>query len=178
MLFVSVNVMAVDTTALKGLKKKTEKLDGVEWTRYTSKKTPQKSFKEGTEKFDYDNSMFYLYIIVKEDKQAFLRMYVQLEPSNDWIRFNKIEITADGKTFVREFNIKTLAATRAARDQMIELYDAEVMPHEVKMFETVAAAKKVSIRYKGANDHKDLKIKGKHKKAMKDILDAWKKLNI
>lgn len=176
-LFATVNIVALDLSALNGLRKQTNKVDGVKWFKYKSKKTPVKNFKKGTRGRDYDNSMFYLYISMKEDKEAFLRMYVQVEPKDDWIKFNKIIITVDEKTFEREFNFANISHTIGVGQQYIEFYDMEVMPHEIKMFEEIAAAKEVIIRYQGETLFQDLELKDRYKEGIKDILDAWKKLN-
>ncbi|UCH95141.1 MAG: hypothetical protein JSV88_33525 [Candidatus Aminicenantes bacterium] len=176
-LFAAVNAAALDMTALKGLKKKTSKSESGTWVKYKSKKTPIKNFRAGSVHLDYDNTMFYLYIGVKDEKEAFLRMHVQVEPAVDWINFNKIIITADEETFVREFARPRLNTTIALRQQFLEFYDEEVMPHEIKMFEKIIASKEVTIRYKGEEREQDLKLKKKHLQAIKDILEAWKKLN-
>jgi hypothetical protein len=176
-LFAAVNIVALDLSALKGLRKQTNKIDGVKWFKYKSKKTPAKNFKKISGGRDFDNSMFYLYISMKENKEASLRMYVQVEPVDEWIKFNKIIITADEKTFEREFNFALINNTIGVGQQYIEFYDIEVMPHEIKMFDEMAAAKEVTIKYQGETLHQDLKLKDKYKKAIKDILDAWKKLN-
>ena len=114
---------------------------------------------------------------MKDEKEAFLRMYVQVEPAVDWIKFNKIIITADKETFVREFLLPRLNTTIALRAQFLEFYDEELMPHEIKIFEKIIASKEVKIRYKGEEREQDLKLKKKQRQAIKDILDAWKKLN-
>jgi hypothetical protein len=176
-LFAAVNVVALDLSALKGLRKQSQKIDGVKWYKYKSKKTPVKNFKRRSGRRDFDNSMFYLYINMKEKEEAFLHMYAQVEPDEDWIKFNKIIITADKETFERELNLANNNNTIGEGVQYIEFYDIELMPHEVKMYEKVAAAKEVTIRYQGKENYKDLKLKDKYKQAIKDILDAWKKLN-
>jgi hypothetical protein len=176
-LFAAVNIVALDLSALKGLRKQTNKIDGVKWFKYKSKKTPAKNFKKNSGGRDFDNSMFYLYISMKEKEEAFLRMYVQVEPVDEWIKFNKIIITADKETFEREFNFATINNTIGEGQQYIEFYDIEVMPHEIKMFEKIAAAKEVTIRYQGNEIYQDLELKDRYKEAIQDIVDAWKKLN-
>jgi hypothetical protein len=176
-LFATGNIVALDLSALKGLRKQSNKVKGVKWLKYKSKKTPIKNFKTVSGGRDFDNTMFYLYISVKEKKEAFLRMYAQLEPIDDWIKFNKIIISADEETFEREFNIGNINRTIGEGQQYIEFCDIELMPHEIKIYEKIAAAKEVIIRYQGEKLHKDLKLKDKYKQAIKDILDAWKRLN-
>jgi hypothetical protein len=176
-LFAAVNIVALDLSALKGLRKQTNKVDGVKWFKYKSKKAPAKNFKKFTGGRDFDNSMFYLYISMKDNKEAFLRMYVQVEPVDEWIKFKKIIITADKKTFEREFILANINNTIGVGQQYIEFYDIEVMPHEIKMFEEIAAAKEVTIRYQGSEKYQDLELKNRYKEAIKDIVDAWKKLN-
>ena len=176
-LFAAVNIVALDLSALKGLRKQSNKVEGVKWLKYKSKKTPQKNFKKISGGRDFDNTMFYLYISVKEKKEAFLRMYAQVEPQEDWIKFNKIIISADKEIFERELNFANINKTIGEGQQYIEFYDIELMPHEVKMYEKIAAAKEVTIRYQGEKLHQDLKLKDKYKQAIKDIVDAWKKLN-
>jgi hypothetical protein len=176
-LFAAANIVALDLSALKGLRKQSNKIDGVKWFKYKSKKTPMKNFKKISGGRDFDNSMFYLYINMKEKKEAFLHMYVQVEPVDDWIKFNKIIITADEKTFEREFNLANNNNTIGAGLQYIEFYDTEVMPHEIKIFEQIAAAKEVNIRYQGNENYQDMELKDRYKEGIKDILDAWKKLN-
>jgi hypothetical protein len=176
-LFAAVNITALDLSALKGLRKQSNKIDGVKWFKYKSKKTPVKNFKKISGGRDFDNSMFYLYISMKGKKEAFLRMYAQLEPKEGWIKFNKIIITADKKTFERELNFANINHTIGEGQQYIEFYDIELMPHEIEIFEKVAAAKEVTIRYQGNENYQDLELKDRYKEAIKDIIDAWKKLN-
>jgi hypothetical protein len=176
-LFAAVNIVALDLSALKGLRKQSNKVDGVKWFKYKSKKTPANNFKKISGGRDFDNSMFYLYISTKENKEAFLHMYAQVEPIDDWIKFKKIIITADKETFEREFNFATINNTIGHGQQYIEFYDVEVMPHEIKMFEKIAAAKEVKITFQGDENSQDMELKDRYKEAVKDIVDAWKKLN-
>lgn len=176
-LFASLHLAAIDSKALKGLRKKDTKIEGVTWTKYSSKKTAKNNFRKLRANFDYDNSMFYLYIIVKEGKEAFLHMHVQAEPLENWIKFNKVTIIANGNTFEKEFDVKQLNATLAQGNQFIESYSAEVMEHEIKMFETIAEAKDVTIRYQGAAGKHEYKMNKNDRKAVKQILKAWKKIN-
>jgi len=176
-LFAVVNIMALDLSALKGLRKQSSTVDGVKWYKYKSKKTPSTNFKQISGMRDYDNSMFYLYINVKEKKEAFLHMYAQVEPTEDWIKFKKIIITADKETYEREFNFALINNTIGQGQQYIEFYDVEVMPHEIKMFEKIAAAKDVTIKFQGDEKSQDMELKDRYKEAIKDILEAWKKLN-
>ena len=176
-IFTAVSAAALDMDVLKGLKKQEVKTDTGSLFKYKSKKAPQKNFQAGSSARDFDNSLFYLYIGVKDDKDAFLRMYIQVEPAVDWIKFNKVIFTADDQTFEREFNVQTLNSTMAIRAQFIEFYDEEVMPHEVQIFEKIGAAKKVTIRFIGKERHQDLKLKKNYCRAITDVLEAWKNLN-
>ena len=176
-LFAAVNLAALDLAALKGLSKESSTVDGVKWLMYKSKKTPTTNFKKITNTRDYDNSMFYLYINVKEEKEAFLHMYVQAEPPFGWIKFKKIIITADNETFEREFNFATINNKIEQGQQYLEFYDVEVMPHEIEMLEKIAAAKAATVKFQGDEKSQVLELRDKNKEAIKDILDAWKKLN-
>jgi hypothetical protein len=176
-LFAAVNLAALNLTAVKNLNKKDSNIDGVKWTWLKSKKTPKKDFRKGSRKFDYDNSLFYIYIVLKGEKQAFLRMYAQVEPSFEWIKFNKIIVTADGYTFEREFIPAKLKASIGERKQLIEIHDTDVMEPDFKMLEAMASAIKVTIKFIGPKSDKDISLSKKDKKAIQDILDAWKKLN-
>ncbi len=176
-LFAAVNLAALDLAALKGLRKQSSTVDGVKWFKYKSKKTPPYNYKKISGMRDFDNSMFYLYINVKEKEEAFLHMYVQVEPTDDWIKFKKIIITVDNETFEREFNFATINNTIGEGQQYIEFYDVEVMPHEIEMCEKIAAAKEVKIKFQGDVLSSQLELKDRSKEAIKDILDVWKKLN-
>jgi len=176
-LFAAVNLAALDLAALKGLSKESSTVDGVKWLMYKSKKTPTTNFKKISSTRDYDNSMFYLYINVKEEKEAFLHMYVQVEPPNGWIKFKRITITADNETFEHEFNFATINNKIEAGLQYLEFYDVEVMPHEIEMLEKITAAKEVTVKFQGDEKSQVLELRDKNKEAIKDILDAWKKLN-
>jgi hypothetical protein len=176
-LFATVNIMALELSVLKGLRKQSVNIDGVKWFKYKSKKTPVKNFKPRQGRRDFDNSMFYLYISVKDKKEAFLQMYVQAEPDYNWIKFNKVIITADQITFEREFNLAMINNTVGVGQQYIEFYDVEVMPHEIQTLEKIAEAKNVTIKYVGAEKSHELVLKDKYINALKDVLDAWKKLN-
>ncbi len=176
-LFAAVNLAALDLAALKGLRKQSSTVDGVKWFKYKSKNTPAYNYKKISGMRDFDNSMFYLYINVKEKEEAFLHMYVQVEPTGDWIKFKKIIITVDNETFEREFNFATINNTIGEGQQYIEFYDVEVMPHEIEMCEKIAAAKEVKIKFQGDVLSRELELKDRSKEAIKDILDVWKKLN-
>lgn len=176
-LFVSVNVVALNMSAVKKLRMKENTIDGVTWGWYKSTKTPQKDFKKGNRHFDYDNTMFYLFIGIKNKEKAFLQMYVQVEPNEEFIKFNKIQVNADGEQFEKNFDIKTLKAARADRDQLLEFYTAGANGYDIMMLEKMAAGKNVTIIYKGAAAEKKFKLGKKDKKALKDVLEAWKKLN-
>jgi len=178
LIFSSIYVSALNKKAFKGLKKHKIKNDDVTIVKYKSKKLPVKDFYAGNETHDYDNTLFYLYIGVKNGNEAFLRMHVQLEPAVDWIKFNKIIITAGDHIFEREFNLARLNSTVALRAQFLEIYDEEVLPHEVDIFEKVGNAEEVTIRFQGANSSQDLKLKNKHIKAIAETVNAWKKLDI
>lgn len=176
-LFVSVNVMALNMSAVKKLRKKENMIDGATWGWYKSNKTPQKDFKKGNRHFDYDNTMFYLFIGVKNNEKAFLQMYVQVEPDEEFIKFDKIQVDADGELFEKKFDIATLKAARADRDQLLEFYTTGANGYDIMMLEKMAASKSVTITFKGAASEKKFKLLKKDKKALKDVLDAWKKLN-
>lgn len=176
-LFVSVNVMALDMSAVKKLRKKENTIDGATWGWYKSPKTPQKDFKKGNRHFDYDNTMFYLFIGIKNNEKAFLQMYVQVEPFETFIKFDRIQVDADGEQFEKKFDVSTLKAARAERDQLLEYYTTGTNGYDIMMLEKMASAKNVAIIYKGATSEKKYKLSKKEKKALKDVLDAWKKLN-
>lgn len=156
---------------IKGLRKVVDKMEGI--TRYYSKKTPKKNFYPGTDAFGYNNTMFYAYISVREKLAPKLYLYVQVEPKNSWIFFNKIKVLADGERFELSFNPEDRNTFVGERAKKVEWYVIEANENDIKMIEKMADSKEVIIRFSGKSIYYDRKLKKRWKQGLKDILKAW-----
>jgi len=155
------------------LKSQIDKKNGIIWYKHKNN--------TGT------NSQVYLYFGKKQDAdQFFLRMVIAYYADSRLI-VEEYRFTVDDeehvvkpRATVRTIDVKT---NRARMDQggdesagICELYDVAINQEEFDLMERISNAKTVKLRYNGVKGYKRVKIHNSSKRAIKDVLDAFKEL--
>jgi len=133
------------------------------------------------------NSRVYLYFGKKQDAdQFFLRMVIAFyAPSRLIVDEYRFTIDDEEHVVKPRAAVRTidLPVNRARMDQVgdesagiCELYDIAINQEEFDLMERISNAKTVKLRYHGVKGYKNAKIYKSSKKAIKDVLDAFKEL--
>lgn len=123
-----------------------------------------------------------------ESNETFLRMVI-IYYGNANIFVNEYVFTVDGEEFVLKTR-KTpetveMRESRSRRNTnetynmskgLVEIYDVAATPEEYAMMEKISQAKTVKLRYNGSTGYLKAPVHKQTKKAMKDVLDAYKEL--
>lgn len=117
------------------------------------------------------HNTFHLYIGQKPD-HVWLRFRVEYSDS-DWLFFHKIIVKADGLTF--ELSLFA-PETYVGRGYVSEWIDVNMTKEQYALALAVAASKEATIRLVGRQFHKDRKITESEKKAILNVLQAYKVL--
>lgn len=132
-------------------------------------------------------SRVYLYFGKKQDADQFLIRMVIAYYAPSRLIVEKYTFTIDDEEHVvepretiRTIDVKT---NRARMDQpsdesagICEFYDIAINKEEFELMEKLSQAKTVKLRYDGVKGYKRVKIHTSSKKAIKDVLNAFKEL--
>lgn len=138
---------------------KTDKVEGDKW--YRDRSTSE----------SIDRNAFYIYAGEKES-QVWLRFVVRYS-SSDWIFFDRIIVNADGDTF--EFSAPS-TQQHVGDGYVSEWLDVSVDDASYRLINAVAHSKKATIRLKGRQFDKDREITASEKKAILNVLEAYRVL--
>ena len=172
-LLFSVSLLSSDFEKKYNLKSQIDKKNGIIWYKHKNN--------TGT------NSRVYLYFGKKQDAdQFFLRLVIAYyAPSRLIVKEYKFTIDDEEhvvkpRATVRTIDVKT---NRARMDQdsdvstgICEIYDIAINKEEFELMEKLSQAKTVKLRYEGVKGFKRVKIHKSSKKAIKDVLNAFKEL--
>ncbi len=172
-LLFSISLLSSDFEKKYNLKSQIDKKNGIIWYKH----------KNNTE----TNSRVYLYFGKKQDAdQFFLRLVIAYyAPSRLIVEEYKFTIDDEEhvvkpRATVRTIDVKT---NRARMDQdsdvstgICEIYDIAINKEEFELMEKLSQAKTVKLRYEGVKGFKRVKIHKSSKKAIKDVLNAFKEL--
>jgi len=172
MLF-SISLFSSDFEKKYNLKSQIDKKNGIIWYKHKNN--------TGT------NSRVYLYFGKKQDAdQFFLRMVIAFyAPSRLIVDEYRFTIDDEEHVVKPRAAVRTidLPVNRARMDQVgdesagiCELYDIAINQEEFDLMERISNAKTVKLRYHGVKGYKNAKIYKSSKKAIKDVLDAFKEL--
>jgi hypothetical protein len=131
------------------------------------------------------NSRVYVYFGKKQDvDQYFLRMVIAYYAPSRLIveeytfTIDDEEHVVKPRDIVRTVDVRT---NRARMDEpsdesagICEYYDIGMNKEEFELMEKISTAKTVKLRYDGVKGYKKVKIHNSSKKAIKDVLDAFK----
>lgn len=173
LLFLSQLLYPSDFEKKYKLKTQVDKKNGIVWYKHKNN--------TGT------NSRVYLYFGKKQDADQFiLRMVIAYYAPSRLIveeyRFtiDDEEHVVSPRDTVRTKDVKT---NRARMDQdsdesagICEIYDVAINKEEFELMERLSNAKTVKLRYNGVKGFKRVKIHNSSKKAIKDVLNAFKEL--
>ncbi len=123
-----------------------------------------------------------------ESGETFLRMVI-IYYGRDNIFVNEYIFTVDDEEFVlkprRTVETVEMRESRSRRNTadtgsmskgLAEIYDIAASPEEYAMMEKICQAKTVKLRYNGATGYLKVPVHKETKKAMKDVLNAYKEL--
>ena len=145
-------------SALKNMKKNTDKIEGVDW--YRDKSSPS-----------YNNrNAFYLYFGKRSGSSTpWLRLRIQYY-SDDWLFIDSFIVVADGKRFERS----NVNFERDHDSEIWEWYDESLSASDMEMINAVISSKDATIRFNGRQYRNDKPITAAQKSAMRNVLDAYK----
>jgi len=172
-LLFSISLLSSDFEKKYNLKSQTDNKNAVTWYKHKNSVGA--------------NSRVYLYFGKKQHAdQFFLRMVIAYYASSRLIveeyRFtvDDEEYVVKPRTTVQTIDVRT---NRARMDQagdesagICEIYDVAINQEEFDLMERISNAKTVKLRYNGVKGYKRVKIHNSSKRAIKDVLDAFKEL--
>jgi hypothetical protein len=177
LMWVSVSLFTADKKFEKkyNLKSIVDDQNGIIWYKH----------KQGTQ----GAVKIYPYIGKRMDsEQCFLRMVILFYGSEN-LFVNEYVFTVDDEEFVlkprKTIETVEMRESRTRRDSsetgaeskgIVEVYDVAANPEEYEMMEKISHAKTVKLRYNGVKGFKKYAVHKETKKAMKDVLDAYKEL--
>jgi hypothetical protein len=172
-LFFSISLFSSDFEKKYNLKSQIDKKNGIIWYKHKNN--------TGT------SSRVYLYCGKKQDAdQFFLRMVIAYYASSRLI-IDEYKFTIDDEDHVviPRATVRTIdvQANRGRMDRSMdenegicEYYDIAINQEEYALMEKISDAKTVKLRYHGIKGFKQVKIHKSSKKAIKDVLNAFKEL--
>jgi len=169
----SISLLCSDFEKKYNLKSQIDKKNGIIWYKHKNNTGA--------------NSRVYLYFGKKQDADQFILRMVIAYYAPSRLIVEEYRFTIDDeehvvkpRATVRTVEVKT---NRARMDQDIdksagicEIYDIAINKEEFELFEKLSNAKKVKLRYNGVKGFKRVKIHTSSKKAIKDVLNAFKEL--
>jgi hypothetical protein len=173
LLFLSQLLFPADIEKKYKLKIQVDKKNGIVWYKHKNN--------TGT------NSRVYLYFGKKQDVDLyFLRMVIAYYAPSRLI-VEEYRFTIDDEEHVVKprdtVRTKDLRTSRASMNQDIdesagicEIYDIAINKEEFELMEKLSQANTVKLRYNGVKGYKRVKIHTSSKKAIKDVLNAFKEL--
>jgi hypothetical protein len=171
LLFLSQLLFPTDIEKKYKLKTQVDKKNGIVWYKHKNN--------SGT------SSRVYVYFGKKQDAdQYFLRMVIAYYATKRLIveeytfTIDDEEHVVKPRDLVRTVDVRT---NRARMDEpsdesvgICEYYDIAINQEEFELMEKLSNAKTVKLRYNGVKGYKKVKIHNSSKKAIKDVLDAFK----
>ncbi len=172
-LLFSISLLSSDFEKKYKLKTQIDKKNGIIWYKHKNN--------SGT------SSRVYVYFGKKQDAdQYFLRMVIAYYATKRLIveeytfTIDDEEHVVKPRGLVRTLDVRT---NRARMDEpsdesvgICEFYDIAINQEEFELMEKLSNAKTVKLRYNGVKGFKKVKIHNSSKKAIKDVLDAFKEL--
>jgi len=173
-LLFSISLFSSDFEKKYKLKSQIDKKNGIIWYKHKNN--------TGT------NSRVYLYFGKKQDAdQFFLRMVIAYyDPSRPIVEEYRFTIDDEEHVVKPRATVRTidLKTNRVRMDDqtsdesagICEFYDVAINQEEFELMEKLSNAKTVKLHYNGVKGYKRVKIHNSSKKAIKDVLDAFKEL--
>jgi hypothetical protein len=171
-LFLSLSLFSSDFEKKYNLKSQIDKKNGIIW--YKHKKSSGGSTK------------IYPYIGKKiEGNQCLLRMVILYRgPDNLFVKEYIFTVDDEKYSLTPRNTIQTVEMgenpvggnPNTASRGICEVYDVAANQEEFDLMEKISTARTVKLRYNGVKGYKRVKIHNSSKKAIKDVLDAFKEL--
>ncbi len=171
-LFLSLSLFSSDFEKKYNLKSQIDKKNGIIWYKH----------KKGSG----SNTKIYPYIGKRiEDNQCSLRMVILYQgPNNLFIKEYIFTVDDEEYILTPRNTIKTVEMgenpvggnPNTASRGICEVYDVAANQEEFDLMEKISSGKIIKLRYNGVKGYKRVKIHNSSKKAIKDVLDAFKEL--
>ncbi|WP_141589489.1 hypothetical protein [Myxococcus sp. AB056] len=119
----------------------------------------------------FSRSEIHAYFAVAKDSAPSLRMRIQYK-SDDWLFIERYIIKADDRTFRIDPNFGAIERDHGS-GTIWEWYDVPVRDSEREILNTLAHAKKVTLRHEGKQYYKDRIISPAERKRIAEVLTAY-----
>lgn len=96
--------------------------------------------------------------------------------SSDWVFFEKIIFSVDGKNYTKYFDYFDVTRDNEYGD-VWEYVDIECSESDIEMLEAIAASTKTIVRFEGDDYYYDFTVSGSDKTAIKEMVDIYKALS-
>ncbi|MBQ6873681.1 MAG: hypothetical protein IJO24_05195 [Clostridia bacterium] len=146
--------------AFKKMKSEYDKVEEITW--YFPKTFP-----------DYIDIRSYVLPYIAIDDEGRIRMRLRYNyTGDDWIFWEEAIIKIDDEKYYE--NAGNSGTVRDNDTEVWEYYDVVATETEIEMLEKIVESKETIVRFDGDNHHYDLTISSSDKKAIKEILEAYK----
>lgn len=152
--------------ALSNMKKKYDVANKITWYSDNSSTQPN------------DMSFIQTYIGKKEKRKPWLGFSINHFTKKDWLFIQRIEIDVDGKTFEIEETAPGEFNSKEESGGKREWLDRVIKELDIPMIKAIASSKTAKIKFVGKDDLSTKTISKAEKKAIQNVLDAYKALLI
>lgn len=122
-------------------------------------------------KFVNSNS-FHIYFGTQEGSSPWLRLAIRYT-GDDWVFMDSYTIKADDESFTVSPSYGEIQRDNGYSG-VWEYYDGSVSKYEIDMIKAIISSKKTIIRHQGDQFHHDRTVTAAEKKALQNVLDAYK----
>ena len=140
-----------------------DEVEGITW--YNDKTTPQ---------YDSTNNL-HLYIGQKSPTNVWLRLRIRYT-DDDWLFIRRYTLNVDGTNYTLEPSYTDVERDNSG-GKIWEWYDINPSENNLKMIDAIIASSKTILRCEGRQYHEDRIISAGEKKALQNVLYAYKYLN-
>ena len=145
--------------AVASLRIQRDKVEGVTW------------YKPSTYPYYADSRSYVLPYIGQRGSNTWLRLAFHYT-GNDWLFFEKIIITVDGKKFTKTYDYFDVERDNGGR-RVWEWVDISPSNSDIEMLKKIVDSKETIVRFKGDNYHYDFTIGRADKTAINQVLIAY-----
>ncbi len=145
--------------ALASLKTQRDRVEGVTW------------YKPSTYPYYADSRSYVLPYIGTTGSNTWLRLDFHYT-GNDWLFFNKIIISVDGRTYTKTYGHFDVERDNSG-GKVWEWVDISPSNSDIEMLKKIVDSKETTVRFKGDNYHYDFTIGRADKTAINQVLIAY-----
>lgn len=117
----------------------------------------------------------YLYIGQRSSSNVWLRVVVKYTASR-WLFIRSYTINVDGTNYTIQPRYSDITRDVSHGGSILEYYDWSPSTNDIEMIKAIISSSKTIVRYKGEDRYDDIVISAEEKKALQNVLDAYKYL--